>query len=231
MVIFLVLGVIQSFNLLNDLYYLKFPQPWLKKVCADHGWVPLIKEGEPATFDTRAEIQAVKYVGGRFVKYTTTYSWERFHSTLIKHDDIETDIESLDPLKTNGQAMFILLSSMMLGATFLGYGQACADTNTKEYYKEAARENEIKAYNKRISTAKMGGNETENETELSGDEMNQARNNTGSTYGWDDGTEASVMQHAEQPTRNVEQQPMQNDFGADEVLFVPLGGPNGLNSN
>lgn len=48
-------GCMQCINVLNDIYYLKWPQQWLEQVCADNGWTPVLDPatGEAVTFDTQ----------------------------------------------------------------------------------------------------------------------------------------------------------------------------------
>ena len=134
-------GCMQSINVLNDIYYLKWPQVWLEHLCKDNGWTPVLDvNGSEVTFDTQAEISAVQYEGGRFVAYTSSYSFSRiFGKELLIGNALDatrtyTSFENIDPLQQNGLGVFLFLGLTAVAVSMLGYAQACADTNVKDYF-------------------------------------------------------------------------------------------------
>ena len=81
MALILVLALMLTHGLLNDVYYVKFPQQWLEERCAAAGWTMVMVMGDDGleceTFTTRAEITACKYEGGHFVEYMNSYAGSR----------------------------------------------------------------------------------------------------------------------------------------------------------
>lgn len=150
-------------DVLGDIYYLKFPHPWLRKVCEAHGWVPLYTNktddasipfafsNTPATgydgvseWSAKTEILADQYVAGpngaQFVEYTSVSSMSRWWHGKITLGGVTTDITDMDPMQTNGFGFYTMTLASMVGLAICGYGQACADTKTKEKFAALAME-------------------------------------------------------------------------------------------
>ena len=105
----LIIGVTSTLLTLSDTYYMKFPQPWLEKLCYDHGWRQVLQyengtettdssasDANPTSWEPRDEMpNAAKYAGGRFVEYQSS-TW-RGWTESITIGDITTNIAYLDP--------------------------------------------------------------------------------------------------------------------------------------
>lgn len=154
---FLILGVGKTLLALSDVYYLKFPQPWLEQLCLDNGWEPVVtQDGNETSFEfwePRDEMpNAVKYAGGRFVQYQSSV-WRGWTKEItIGNNSTEyptkvTEIENIDPGRENGQSPWIIVICIFAGTFILGYAQACADSNAKHFYHlmELDRRDEAKA--------------------------------------------------------------------------------------
>lgn len=158
----------QSINVLNDVYYLKWPQVWLEELCKDNGWTPVLDvNGSEVTFDTQAEIEAVQYEGGRFVAYTSSYSFTRiFDKELLignAHDGTRTytSFENIDPLQQNGLGVFVFLGLTAVAVTMLGYAQACADANVKDYFVSKQKERDEAEIGQGSGGTSNGGGEAD----------------------------------------------------------------------
>lgn len=125
----LIWGVTKTLLALSDVYYLKFPQPWLENLCADNGWKPLSEAGEEegsSFWEPRDEMpNAVKYTGGRFVEYQSSV-WRGWTKQITIGDGTEgypriiTDITGLDPGKENGQSPLVIFVFLCVGTLVLG---------------------------------------------------------------------------------------------------------------
>jgi hypothetical protein len=86
----LVWGVVLTNRMLNDVFYVKWPQPWLVTKCKAAGWTEVLVDGctdssDPdcfATFSTQSEIKAVQYSGGHFVR-CSVFDRRIFHSRML----------------------------------------------------------------------------------------------------------------------------------------------------
>ena len=143
----LLYGLFICVSTLADIYYVKFQHPWLAKLCADHGWKPIMgvddageATGETVDFFTKTEIAAVKYSGGRFVDHASNVDFDRFWSKSIVRGGIATDVTDLDAMQRNGLGYYFTGAAMIVGLILCGYGQACADTQSKVLQKLLEKE-------------------------------------------------------------------------------------------
>jgi len=208
----LVLGVVSTLLTLSDTYYLKFPQPWLEKLCYDNGWRPVFQfengtetrdgsaadagEAGASNWEPRDEMpNAAKYAGGRFVAYQSS-TWRGWTKTITIGETV-TDIEHLDPGRENGQSLWIIGGFLAIGCLILGYAQACADSNAKNYFQ-------------RLDKEKMQG--------VPLDQLIKERRDRAKTVGKRRG-KRSVIRRDNKPTRNstTTSTHNNNNFGFDET--------------
>lgn len=187
MLLCLVWGVTKTLLTLSDVYYLKFPQPWLQNLCKDNGWVPVedsSADGGMAGWEPRDEMpNAIKYVGGRFVKYQSSMLWRGFKKEIKIGDGsdkypltVTGGLEHLDPGRDNGQSPLIILGFIAIGAVILGYAQACADSNAKNFHQELER---VDYENKQTNAGRSKSRGTRSGTSESGTPSKRAtRGNT-----------------------------------------------------
>merc|ERR1719272_1920457 len=147
----LVLGCLLSINAVSDTYYIKYPQPWLKNLCVDQGWVPVpcsVEAGEAGNcdadgiyevFETESfEVFARKYVNGSFVKWHT--NWDRAFKKEMVYDGITTSTKNLDPAHASGLGILTMCICTLLTVIAAGYAQKRADDSVQKEWKNQGLE-------------------------------------------------------------------------------------------
>ena len=123
-------------------------------------------------------------------------TWRGWTKT-ITIGEIETNIEHLDPGRENGQSLWIIGGFLAIGCLILGYAQACADSNAKNYFQ-------------RLDKEKMQG--------VPLDQLIKERRDRAKTVGKRRG-KRSVIRRDNKPTRNstTTSTHNNNNFGFDET--------------
>merc|ERR1719272_583957 len=143
----LVLGCMLSINAVSDTYYIKYPQPWLKQLCVDQGWVPVPCSVEAAdagncdadgiyeVFETESfEVFARKYVNGSFVEWHTNF--DRKGGKDMVYGGITTSIKNLDPAQASGKGIVKMFIFTLLTVVAAGYAQKLADDKVQKEWKK-----------------------------------------------------------------------------------------------
>jgi len=143
----LVLGCMLSINAVSDTYYIKWPQPWLKNLCVDQGWVPVPcsveameagncdADGIYEVFETESfEVFARKYVNGSFVEWHTNF--DRKGGKDMVYGGITTSIKNLDPAQASGKGIVKMMIFTVLTVVAAGYAQKLADDKVQKEWKK-----------------------------------------------------------------------------------------------
>jgi hypothetical protein len=144
----LVWGIILTNRVLNDMYYVKWPQYWLVKACKDAGWKEVLKAGctdptDPdciATFPTRLEVSTVQYSGGHFIGYQNSFDRSRLKSVGGLKDGYPAKLQ--DPMVASGVGYYVIVVITVVVMSLLGYAQLYADMGWRASVAEKDRKYE-----------------------------------------------------------------------------------------